>query len=213
MIGYAADVLLIILGFIIFGAVHSFLASTGIKKTLIKKIGSYIAFYRIAYNIFSLLFLYLLYKISPKPDIIIYDLDYPFDFVILVPQFFGLAGFIWTLRYVCIKEFLGLDQIKRWLIAQYDTNELDERLTLRIRGPYRFTRHPLYFFSIMFLVFRPVMDLFYLTILLCIIAYFFVGSFYEEKKLVQHFGEKYEKYQKAVPRIIPVKFFKPFKVS
>jgi methanethiol S-methyltransferase len=213
MTGCAVDVLLIILGFALFGVIHSFLASTGIKKILISKAGNYIAFYRIAYNLFSLFLLYILYKILPKPFITIYDLDNPFDFVILVPQFFGLAGFIWTLKFVPVKEFLGINQVKRWFAGQYDVNELDERLTFRIRGPYRYMRHPLYFFAIMFLLFRPVMDLFYLTVLLCIIAYFYIGSFYEEKKLVIHFGEEYEKYRKDIPRIFPLKLFKPYRIS
>lgn len=213
MISYAADVLLIVSGFLVYGVAHSFLASIGVKQFFLKKIGNYIAFYRVAYNILSLLSLYFLLKIFPKPDIIIYDLDYPFDFVILVPQFLSLTGFFWTLRYICVKEFLGIDQIKRWLSNQYDVNELDERLTLRIDGPYKYSRHPLYFFAIMFLLFRPVMDLFYLTILLCIITYFYIGSLYEEKKLVRHFGEEYEKYQKVVPRIFPVKILKPYKLS
>jgi protein-S-isoprenylcysteine O-methyltransferase Ste14 len=213
MTGSAADVLLILLVFTLFGFIHSFLASKGIKKIIANRFGSHIAFYRIIYNLFSFFLIYISYKIIPKPPIIIYDLDNPYDFIILVPQFFSLAGFIWTLRYVSVKEFLGIAQVKRWLNNQYDINELDERLTLRIRGPYRYSRHPLYFFSILFLLFRPVMDLFYLTVLLCIIGYFYIGSFYEERKLVQHFGEEYKKYQKAVPRIFPSKLFKPYFIS
>jgi len=74
-------------------------------------------------------------------------------------------------------------------------------------------RHPIYFFSMMFLLFRPVMDLFYLTCLICIIIYFCIGSYYEEKRLVEKFGEDYIKYRKAVPRFFPLKFFKPYKVE
>jgi len=112
-------------------------------------------------------------------------------------------------RYICFKEFLGLDQIKRFIEKRYNT-ELDEEFTLRIEGPYRYSRHPIYFFSITFLLFRPVMDLFYLTFFICIVAYFYIGSYYEEKKLVRQFGEVYENYKKEVPRILPVKFFKPY---
>jgi protein-S-isoprenylcysteine O-methyltransferase Ste14 len=103
-----------------------------------------------------------------------------------------------------------LDQIKRFFEKRY-SSELDEELTLLIKGPYRYSRHPVYFFSIVFLLFRPTMDLFYLTFFVCIVAYFYIGSYYEEKKLVKHFGETYSEYKKSVPRIFPVKIFKPYK--
>lgn len=203
------DVLIIIFLFIVFGYVHSLLASEKVKFQFKKKFGELIAFYRILYNIFSVISLYILYELSPKPHIIIYDLQNPFDLIILIPQFLSLAGVFWAFRYICAREFLGLDQIKRFFEKRY-TTELDEEFTLRIEGPYRFSRHPVYFFSITFLLFRPVMDLFYLTFFVCIVAYFYIGSYYEEKKLVRQFGDVYENYKKEVPRIFPVKLFKPY---
>jgi protein-S-isoprenylcysteine O-methyltransferase Ste14 len=203
------DVLIIIFLFIVFGYVHSLLASEKVKFQFKKKFGELIAFYRILYNIFSVISLYILYELSPKPHIIIYDLQNPFDLIILIPQFLSLAGVFWAFRYICAREFLGLDQIKRFFEKRY-TTELDEEFTLRIEGPYRYSRHPVYFFSITFLLFRPVMDLFYLTFFVCIVAYFYIGSYYEEKKLVRQFGDVYENYKKEVPRIFPVKLFKPY---
>jgi len=211
MTGYAVDVLIIIFLFALFGYSHSLLASNKIKRFAVSYAGNYIAFYRLVYNILSTVTVYALFKILPHPDIIIYDLKYPYDFIILVPQFISLAGFIWSLKFINVKEFLGVSQIERWFNNQYDVNELDENLTLRIRGAYRFMRHPLYFFSIMFLLFRPVMDIFYLTCLICIIIYFYIGSYYEEKRLIEKFGEEYIKYKKEVPVIFPVKFYKPYK--
>jgi len=210
MIGYAVDVFIIILLFALFGYTHSLFASNKIKRLAVSYVGNYIAFYRIVYNITSVLAVYLLYIILPRPHIIIYDLNYPYDFIILIPQYLSLAGFIWSLRFICVKEFLGISQIRRWFNNQYDINELDEELSLRIRGTYKYIRHPLYFFSIMFLLFRPVMDLFYLTCLICIMIYFFIGSHYEEKKLVEKFGEDYIRYRKAVPRFFPLKILKPY---
>jgi len=211
MTGYAVDVLIIIFLFALFGYSHSLLASNKIKRFAVSYAGNYIAFYRLVYNILSTVTVYALFKILPHPDIIIYDLKYPYDFIILVPQFISLAGFIWSLKFINVKEFLGVSQIERWFNNQYDVNELDENLTLRIRGAYRFMRHPLYFFSIMFLLFRPVMDIFYLTCLICIIIYFYIGSYYEEKRLIEKFGEEYIKYKKEVPVIFPAKFYKPYK--
>lgn len=203
------DVLTILFLFAIFGYTHSLLASVKVKTWFKKMFGDLIAFYRLLYNFLALLSLYLIYELSPKPHIIIYDLPNPYDLIILIPQFLSLVGVIWAFNYICFREFLGLNQIKRFLEKRY-TTELDEEFTLRIKGPYRFSRHPIYFFSITFLMFRPVMDLFYLTFFICIVVYFYIGSYFEEKKLVKLFGEVYEKYKKEVPGIFPIKLFKPY---
>ena len=206
---YALDVLLIILLFSTYGIIHSILASIRVKELFKKHFGDLIAFYRLLYNVIGIVLLYIIWEFSPKPHLIIYDLSNPYDLLILIPQFLALSGIIWTFKYICFKEFLGLSQIQRFMEKRYD-NELDEQLTLRIEGPYRFSRHPVYFFSIIFLLFRPAMDLFYLTFFFCIVIYFYFGSVYEEKKLFKYFGEEYIQYKKSVPRIFPVKFFKPF---
>lgn len=203
------DVIIIVILFAIFGYIHSLVASEKVKIQFKKIFGELIAFYRILYNVFAILSFYLIYELSPKPHVIIYDLQNPFDLIILIPQFLSLAGIIWVFKYICFREFLGLDQIKRFIEKRYIT-ELDEEFTLRIEGPYRYSRHPIYFFSITFLLFRPTMDLFYLTFFLCIVAYFYIGSYYEEKKLVRQFGQVYENYRKEVPRIIPLKLFRPY---
>ena len=199
---YILDVLIIISLFVVFSIPHSILASEKFKSAIAKKIGSLIAFYRLAYNLLSLLSLYLIYELSPKPSITIYDLTFPFDLIVLIPQLAALAGIFWSFKYICVEEFLGISQINRYFQGSY-SSELDEEMTLLIGGPYKYSRHPVYFFSIIFLLFRPTMDLFYLTFFICISVYFYVGSIYEEKKLVRHFGDIYLRYQKSVPRIFP----------
>ena len=199
---YILDVLIIIFLFAVFSIPHSILASEKIKSALVRKIGGLIAFYRLAYNLFTLLSLYLIYELSPKPSLTIYDLTFPFDLIVLIPQLAALAGIFWSFKYICIKEFLGISQINRYFQKSY-SSELDEEMTLSIGGPYRYSRHPVYFFSIIFLMFRPTMDLFYLTFFICITVYFYIGSIFEEKKLVRHFGDIYLRYQKSVPRIFP----------
>jgi methanethiol S-methyltransferase len=199
------DILLIVLTLGIFGLIHTYLASAQFKEKLVKKIGTYIAFYRIAYNIFAVISFYYIYELLPHPDNKIYDLPYPWDLIILIPQFLSLAGIFWTFNYFSGSEFLGINQVKRFFKGEYKTEDSDERLTLRIEGPYKYSRHPVYLFSILFLLFRPVMDIFYLTFFLCIVIYFYAGSFFEERKLLQTFGEQYGEYKKTVPRIFPIK--------
>jgi len=142
----------------------------------------------------------------PKPLLMIYDLPAPFDIIILIPQFIALAGVIWSLRYFSLYEFAGINQVLRWKNNLYNENELDEKLTLRIEGPYKYSRHPLYFFIIAFMFFRPAMNLFYLVFTICTTVYFYIGSIYEEKKLAEAFGERYISYMRSVSRIIPFTF-------
>ena len=196
------DVLIIFILFAAYAAVHTILASHRVKEEIKKSFGDLIAFYRLGYNLFAIVSLYFVYELSPKPNLIIYDLPKPYDILILIPQFAALIGLFWSFKYICIKEFLGISQIERYVQKKY-SSDLDEDLTLTIDGPFKYSRHPIYFFSIMFLLFRPTMDLFYLTFFLIIVAYFYVGAYFEEKKLVRVFGDIYKKYQKSVPQIFP----------
>ncbi len=199
---YVIDVLIIFLLFAAYAGVHSVLASNRVKESFKKNFGNLIAFYRLGYNLLTIVSLYFIYELSPKPHVIIYDLPKPFDMLILIPQFIALIGLFWAFKYICVKEFLGINQATRYFQKKY-SSELDEEMTLVIGGPYKYSRHPIYFFSIMFLLFRPTMDLFYLTFFLLIVVYFYIGSYYEEEKLVRSFGEIYTRYQKSVPKIFP----------
>lgn len=204
------DVITIIFLFGLFGVSHSILASNKIKERIVEGAGNKIAYYRLFYNITSLITFLVIYEISPKPDVIIYDLNYPWDIVILVLQVLSLFGFIWTSRLIDLNEFIGISQIKRYLKNEYDEKELDEHSEFIIKGAYKYSRHPIYFFSILFLGFRPVMDVFYLTFYICLIVYFITGAIYEEKKLVKKFGVKYIEYQKNVPALVPYKLLNKY---
>lgn len=199
------DIILIVSLFALFGIFHSFLASNKIKIALAEKLGTKIAFYRLFYNVSSLVIFVAVYSIAPKPNITLYDLQYPFDIITFALQVASLAGLYWATRFIDLKEFVGISQIERYLRDEYKLEDLDDRQTLRIEGAYKFVRHPLYFFSILFLGLRPTMSLFYFVMFVSAVIYFYVGSIYEEKKLIEKFGDKYREYQKKVPRLFPWK--------
>ena len=186
-----------------FGIIHSYLALIDIKSKIARKYPGYLPYYRLSYNIFSCVTFYFVYEYTPVIDIRLYDLQPPFDILILIPQVLSLIGILWVFRYIHVKEFLGIAQIQRHVAGNYQTEELDEHSELITGGVFRWSRHPLYFFSIIFLLSRPYMFLDYTISILCISLYFFIGSVYEEKRMVSHFGELYEQYRKRTSRIIP----------
>ncbi|MDZ7765799.1 MAG: methyltransferase [Melioribacteraceae bacterium] len=138
----------------------------------------------------------------------VYDLNYPWDIVILMFQIISLIGLIWAASAVKLFEFAGIAQIKRYYKGEYNVKELDERYELKKTGAFKYSRHPIYFFSILFLGLRPTMDFFYLIFFICLTLYFIIGSIYEEKKLVELFGSEYVQYKKETPWLVPLKILK-----
>ncbi len=191
-----------------FGAVHSLLAMLKLKKYAAVRFPKFLPFYRFSYTVISLLHFYVIYQLTPDIDIKIYDFQFPYDFIILILQLQALLGFFWTFQYFNAKEFLGINQLFRKINGSYDNSTFDEETKLIIKGPFLWCRHPVYFFCILFLVLRPTMSLDYLTAIVCIIAYFYIGTYYEEKRLLETFGEQYKEYQRLVPRLLPIRFRK-----
>lgn len=198
-----ADILIIVFLFFLFSVSHTWMASLKVKKNLAEKLGNRIAFYRLFYNLSSLLLFAFFFIVSPRPDVIIYDLHYPYDIITFALQVLSFFGLIWSVSQTDLKEFAGISQVIRFINGKYRTEDLDEKQIFRKSGAFRFVRHPVYLFSILFLGLRPSMDLFYFVMFACIVIYFYVGSIYEERKLVRIFGEEYREYQKSVPRLIP----------
>ena len=55
----------------------------------------------------------------------------------------------------------------------------------------------------MLLWLSPVMTLNLLVTYLLISLYFYIGSIYEERRLLAEFGAAYQAYRRCVPRLIP----------
>jgi len=197
------DALIITSMLSIFAVSHSILASHKFKLEITKILGDKIAFYRLFYNILSILFFMFIYFLLPKPNYLIYDLTFPFDITIVILQIISGIFLIWAAKAINIKEFLGISQIIRFWKKEYSLDDLDEKMELNVDGPFKYSRHPIYLFSSLFLILRPTMDFFYLVFLINMILYFYIGSYYEEKKLLTIFGNDYLEYQKNVPKIFP----------
>lgn len=185
---------------VLFFLFHSLMASESLKSRILISSGKKALLYRLFYSVSSLMLLVVLFEAAPDYELVLYDLKAPWDLILLGFQTLSLIGLFWSLSYLGIKRMLGIDQAFQYFRGGYRSE------FLRTKGPYHICRHPIYLFSILFLSIRPTMDLFYAVCVSSAIAYFYVGSFFEEKKLIRKFGKEYEDYQARVPRIFPLKF-------
>ncbi len=92
-------------------------------------------------------------------------------------------------------EFLGLQQL---VAGPSDESELVTD------GLYRWVRHPLYTAGLLFIWLLPVMSTSLLALNLGLTAYIYIGSIFEERKLLRELGPAYAEYQRQVPRLIPL---------
>lgn len=76
-------------------------------------------------------------------------------------------------------------------------------LEFRIRGLYRFVRHPLMVGFLIAFWATPTMSVGHLLFAGLTTAYIFFGVAIEERDLVAHFGERYRAYRRAVPALLP----------
>lgn len=74
---------------------------------------------------------------------------------------------------------------------------------LTVRGPYRWVRHPLYFFVLVMMWSFPLLTPDRLLFNLLWTAWIITGTVLEERDLVAEFGDRYRVYQSNVPMLIP----------
>ena len=110
----------------------------------------------------------------------------------------SLLGFAWGARALGRFDALGLRAIGRHRRAKPA-----EVLRFRVRGPYRWVRHPLYFFALLLFWAQPELTSSRLLFNALWMSWVFVGTVLEERDLVATFGQAYRDYQRRVPMLIP----------
>jgi len=108
-----------------------------------------------------------------------------------------MAVSLWRVN---LMRFFGVRQFIRLLHDEPDPRDSPVLVT---KGIYRWVRHPLYFFSLLFIWLTPVMTVNILAFNIAVTIYFRIGSIFEECKLVQEFGTAYREHQQTVPRLFP----------
>jgi methanethiol S-methyltransferase len=196
----------IILALVIWAVVHSITAGSRTKALVRRKIGerAYQGTYRLAYNLFSAITLVpLFYLMATRiPNEILWSVPMPFRLINYGLQLVGLVGLVISLVQTDIWSFIGLRQLGRYLRGTPNPDPPAQFVTV---GTYALVRHPLYLFSLLFLWSRPEMTLSSLVLYAWVTLYFWVGSIFEERRLIQEYGDEYEHYKDQVPRLLPIK--------
>ena len=188
----------IILAAAVYGALHSLTASLYVKALAEKRLGLFIRrFYRLFFNLFSIAsFLVVFALVIWLPDQLLYSVPSPWLWLMLILQVLaGLLGLV-SLRQTGLSALVGLEQV-------FSPEGNSRPRPLSQHGFYRWMRHPVYTFSLLFIWMTPRMSLNLLALYLGFTLYILVGIYFEEKKLLAEFGETYAEYRRRTPMLIP----------
>ncbi len=192
--------LILILLWLLFYLPHSILALESIKIRLSNHFPFLKRYYRILYNVQSLLFFAIafLYQRQLNATILFAmpSLIHWLAIAAIVVSFFIMA---WSFKHYDKKEFLGLQQ--------YQNASFNAVIgsTLNSKGLNSYVRHPLYSATILFLLAYFIYKPFDTTLIFVLIsmAYLIIGTYLEEAKLSKQFGDVYKQYKQEVPMFIP----------
>ena len=190
---------IIIIVVLLYGVVHSLLATLKVKDMVRRYIGiSADRTYRLFYNLIALLtFLPVLVLQVILPDERLYSIPFPWVLLTTVIQGLAIITLFLGLLQTGLWSFLGIKQL--FVVSQIPQTELV------VRGLYRWVRHPLYVAGLLFIWFSPVITHNTLAITVGLSVYLILGAFVEERKLISEYGAAYLHYQENTPMLVPVK--------
>jgi protein-S-isoprenylcysteine O-methyltransferase Ste14 len=151
-------------------------------------------FYRLLYNLFALIsFLPILYLMLALPDQPLYQVPAPWSTLMRAGQAISALLLLSAVLQTDVLSFAGLRQLV----------EEEKKSDLVTGGLYRFVRHPLYTFSLLFLWLSPSLSVNSFVVYVALTVYILIGIIFEERKLQREFGQQYADYKAITPMLIP----------
>lgn len=186
---------------------HSLLMTPAAKALFQRLLGRNFALYRLGFIAVAIVTFGLATLAAPRLPEMLYAVPAPWSWLLRGVQVLGLLLLLWTFLVIDGQEFLGLAQARDFLRQGPAPDVSGERPgRLLTSGPYGLCRHPMYLAGLLILFAEPHMSLEHLVFCLFAAAYFFVGSIFEEQRLVQAFGDAYLQYRRRTARIFPLSF-------
>lgn len=192
------DLVLLLLCWIGYFALHSILASLAVKRWVAATFPNLMPYYRLAFNILAvLLLLPILWLTYRDPGPVLWRWQGIAAWLANGLALAAMFGFLLTLRSYDMREFLGFRQLK------FHVRKVEDQEHFHLSPFHRFVRHPWYFFGLVIIWTR---DMYAATLLSSVIIslYFAIGSRLEEKKLLVYHGDTYRRYMARVPGLIPL---------
>ncbi len=201
------DLIRIIVAWGAFAVFHSLTVSEGYERLARRAMGERIfdVYHRLFFTAYSCaaFFLLVLY-LKSVPDLPLFRVEGWPRLLLHAVQLGGAVFLLWTPW--DLKEFLGLRQWERRNEPGPAPGRNDRLFTGKAYGV---VRHPLYLGISAILAANPVQSRNSLASTAMAILYFYVGTFFEERRLLRKFGDEYRVYRNRVPRFLPLG--RPFK--
>lgn len=183
----------------LYGLLHSWLASLRAKALAERALGvsARQRWYRLGYNAIALVtFVPVLALTALLPDRTIYTITAPASWILRFLQALGAVVVFIAVFETGAAHLAGLAQL-------LDPASTDRARPLATGGLYRWVRHPIYTGAILFLWSAPTLTWNLLAFNLSATLYFWIGAVFEERKLVQEFGQAYVDYRRRTPMLVP----------
>lgn len=161
------------------------------------------------HSIFSGVLLGATVLLWQQTDFVIFSAKESFRYLFSFITIISIIGLLWSI--ISLTDF---DHFGRKQISNYLANRKPQKQVFVLRGPYKITRHPFYFFILVMIWCYPVMTTDRLLFVIFWTSWVILGIRLEEKDLVKEIGNDYREYQKNVPMLIPYRvFLHPFSSS
>ena len=199
------DALRVILAWTAFAVFHSLTVSEAYENLARRWMGdrAFDGCHRLFFTAYSIaVFLLLVLYLRTVPDQALYRLEGLGRLLFHTVQLCGVAFLFWTPW--DLLEFVGFRQWERLRRGEPTCPEEGGRLFTQ--NAYGVVRHPLYLGISVVLAFHPVQTRNSLLSTAMVVLYFYVGTFFEERRMVRKFGEEYRNYQRRVPRFLPLRW-------
>ena len=189
--------LLLATAWLLYGILHSLLASRRCKVWFRARYPHGYRGYRLAFNLLSLLLLAPpLWLLSTYSGETLWHWPTTMRWLFDAAALAAIAGFVSTISAYDSGEFFGISQLRS------DVPEVDDQAPMSLSWAHRYVRHPWYFFGLV-IIWTREMNAALLLSAVVLTLYLLIGSRMEERKLLSIYGERYRRYMREAPGLVP----------
>lgn len=171
-----------------------------IRKSFRRKVTRFVpeAYYSAVYGIVSGLAVMVVILFWQKTNTSLVEINGALFWILRLLFGVAVGGFYWG-----VSSLGYFDPFGRRAITRHLRSTKPKSMPFSVRGPYRWVRHPLYFFTLVMIWTCPHLTADRLLFNVLWSIWLVVGSILEERDLIKEFGSEYREYQSKVPMLIP----------